>query len=160
MTSKLELKVLTLLRSMELTQGMETAHLKKLASMAREVEFEAGKLIYRRGDAGQAVYLIVDGEVVIEMDVPGYGLTVMNTLKAGDFFGWSSLFPSERKMAYTRAITHTRVIAFNAVQLHEAFHSNYDLEYAVVRRAANSTANRIRANRQQLAELMATQHSS
>lgn len=156
MTSKLELKVLTLLRSVELTRGMDTDQLKKMASMAREVEFEAGKLIYKRGDAGQAVYLIEEGEVVIEMDVPGHGLMVMNTLGPGNFFGWSSLFPSERKMAYTRATKQTRAIAFDAHILREACKSDHDFEYAIVRRAAESTASRIKANRMQLMGLVSS----
>lgn len=156
MTSKLELKVLTLLRSVELTREMDTDQLKKLASIAREVEFEAGKLIYRRGDAGQAVYLLEEGEVVIEMDVPGHGLMVMNTLGPGDFFGWSSLFPSERKMAYTRASKPSRAIAFDADLLRDICKSDHDFEYAVVRRAAESTANRIKANRQQLIDMVSS----
>lgn len=154
MTSQLELKVITLLRSIELTRNMETGHLKKLAAMAREVEFAADKIIYRRGDTGQAVYLVEDGEVVIEMDVAGKGLMVMNTLGPGQFFGWSSLFPSERKMAWTRTTKITRVIAFDAAQLRAACKNDHELEYAIVRRAAESTANRIKLNRQQLNDLI------
>ncbi len=154
MTTKFELKVLTLLRAAELTQAMDTNHLKKLASVAKEVEFEAQKIIYRRGDAGQAVYLIEEGEVVIEMDVPGHGLMVMNTLGPGLFFGWSSLFPSERKMAWTRATKNTRAIAFDAARLLAACAADTSLEYAIMRRAAESTANRIKQNRYQLNELI------
>jgi CRP-like cAMP-binding protein len=107
MTSKFELQVLTLLRSVELTRTMDSKHLKILASVAQEKTFEADRLIYRRGDKGQAVYLIAEGEVVIEMEIPNYGLMVMNTLGPGDFFGWSSLFPSEHKMAWTRSTKQT-----------------------------------------------------
>ncbi|MCG3209646.1 MAG: Cyclic AMP receptor-like protein [Anaerolineae bacterium] len=154
MTSQLELKVITLLRSVELTQSMETSHLKKLAAIAREVKFPADRVIYRRGDTGQAVYLIEDGEVVIEMDIPGKGLMVMNTLGPGQFFGWSSLFPSERKMAWTRTTKTTRAIAFDAAQLRAACKNDHELDYAIVRRAAESTADRIRLNRQQLNDLI------
>lgn len=154
MTSKLELKVVTLLRSVELTRDMDSNHLRTLASIAKEVEFEANTLIYRRGDTGQAVYLIEHGKVVIEMDVPGHGLMVMNTFGPGNFFGWSALFPSERKMAWTRTTKTTQAIAFNAAQLHAACKLDHELEYAIVRRAAQSTANRIKANRKQLADLI------
>ena len=156
MTSKFELQVLTLLRSVELTRTMDSKHLKILASVAQEKIFEADRLIYRRGDKGQAVYLIAEGEVVIEMEIPNYGLMVMNTLGPGDFFGWSSLFPSEHKMAWTRSTKQTRVIAFDAVKLREACAADHDLEYAVIRRAAESTANRIKYNRQSLIDMLDT----
>ncbi len=158
MTSKLELKALTLLRSAELTKNMESSHLKKLAAMAKEVEFEANKIIYRRGDTGQGVYLIEEGEVGIEMDVPGHGLVVMNKLGSGMFFGWSSLFPSWQKMAWTRAILDTRVLMFDAERVREACRADHELEYAVIRRASKSTAERIKANRQQLIDLTTLQN--
>jgi CRP-like cAMP-binding protein len=132
---------------------MDSSHLKILAALAQEKTFEADKLIYRRGDKGQAVYLIVEGEVVIEMEVPHHGLLVMNTLGPGDFFGWSAMFPSERKMAWTRSTKQTRVMAFDAARLRQACTANHELEYAIVRRAAESTANRIKSNRQQLLNL-------
>jgi CRP-like cAMP-binding protein len=135
---------------------MDTNHLKVLAAIAKEVEFGANAIIYRRGDAGQAVYLIEDGEVVIEMEIPGKGLMVMNTLGPGQFFGWSSLFPSERKMAWTRTTKTTLTIAFDANQLRAACKANHELDYALVRRAAESTANRIKMNRQQLNDLFAS----
>ena len=154
MTSKLELKILTLLRNAELTRDMDSQHLKVLAAIGREVEFEANKSIYRRGDTGHAVYLVESGKVVIEIDVPNQGLVVMNVVEPGGFFGWSSLFPSERKMAWTRTAEHTYAIAFNAAQLREACTRDHALEYAIVRRAARSTASRIQANRQQLIDLL------
>jgi CRP-like cAMP-binding protein len=157
MTSQFELKVLTLLRSVDLMRDIDTEKLKKLAAIAIEVVFEPDQVIYRRGDTGQAVYLIEEGEVVIEMDVPGYGLMVMNTLEPGDFFGWSSLFPSERKMAWTRSTKFTRAIAFDAAELRAACRADHELEYGIVRRAAESTAQRIQANRKSLIDLMKEQ---
>jgi CRP-like cAMP-binding protein len=153
MTTQFELKVLTLLRSVDLMKDMPTEHLKKLATIARDVEFKADKLIYKRGDKGQAIYLIEDGEVVIEVDVAGVGLVVMNTLGPGDFFGWSSLFPAERKMAWTRATKQTKTIAFEAERLLAVGRADHEFEYALVRRAARSTANRLKANRKILADL-------
>lgn len=46
MTSQTELKALTMLRAVSLTCDLEIKHLKKLAAMAREVEFAAGEIIY------------------------------------------------------------------------------------------------------------------
>ena len=151
MTYKVELKALTLLRSAELTRDMETKHLRKLASMASEVEFSAGEVIYQKGDMGRAVYLIEEGQVVVEMTVPGQGQVTINTFGPGQFFGWSSLFPSERKMAWTRAAKPTRAIAINASRLKAACQFDHNLEYAIVRRAARAMADRILANRRQFA---------
>jgi len=154
MSTKIELKALTMLRSAELTHDMETKHLKELAAIATEVNFAKDQIIYQKGSKGQALYLIEEGEVVIETDVPGQGLIVMNRLRPGQFFGWSSLFPFERKMGWTRAVRPTWVIAFNADRLRALWHTDHELEYAIVRRAGRDMANRIRATRQQLADIL------
>lgn len=154
MTSKTELKALTLLRSTELTSDMETKHLRKLAAMATEVEFAEGEIIYSRGDLGKALYLIQDGEVIIETDIPGQGQVTLNVLGPGQFFGWSSLFPPERKMFCTRVIKPTQAIAINANQLRAAWQTDHDLEYAIVRRAGRDMARRIKATRQQLVDVV------
>ncbi|HMQ53083.1 MAG TPA: cyclic nucleotide-binding domain-containing protein [Anaerolineae bacterium] len=150
MASQTELKALTMLRSIQLTHDMETRHLRKLASMAQEVQFEKDELIYRRGDRGRAVYLIQEGEVVIEMIAAGHGRIVLNTLQAGQFFGWSSLFPFERKMAWTRATKPTQALAFDAGQLLQACRTDHGFEYALTRRAGRDLTERITAARRQL----------
>lgn len=154
MTSPAELKRLTLLRSTELLQDMDSKHLKKLATLAREVEFEAGEVIYHRGNLGQAIYIIQSGEINLETDIPGQPSIILNTLGPGDIFGWSSLFPSERKMFLTRASQSTRVMAIDAGQIREAWQSDSELQYALLRRAGLAMANRIRMTRQQLAKML------
>jgi len=119
--------------------------------MASEVEFSAGEVIYQKGDMGRAVYLIEEGQVIVEMTVPGQGQVTINTFGHGQFFGWSSLFPSERKMAWTRAAKPTRAIAINASRLKAACQFDHNLEYAIVRRASRAMADRILAVRRQLA---------
>jgi CRP-like cAMP-binding protein len=155
MTSKIELKALTLLRSASITADMESKQLKKLASLAREVKFSRDEIISRKGDLGQALYLIEEGEVVIETEVIGQGYVSTDRLGPGQFFGWSSLFPPARKLGQTRAVKPTRALAFYAEEVRSAMHADHTLEYGLVRRAGQTMIDRIKTMRQQLAELYA-----
>ncbi|MCB0166893.1 MAG: cyclic nucleotide-binding domain-containing protein [Anaerolineae bacterium] len=157
MASKTELKALTMLRSIELTRDMETRHLRKLAAIAQEITFHEGEFIYRQGDKGKGLYLLQEGEVVIEMEVPGQNQVVMNYLGPGDFFGWSSLFPLEHKMAWTRALQSTRALMFEADSLRDACRLDHTLEYAIVRRAGRDMVNRIKATRHYLSRMVSQQ---
>jgi CRP-like cAMP-binding protein len=149
MTFIFKSEALRILQSAELTRDMEMKHLCKLASMTCEMEFPEGEIIYRRGDMGQALYLIEEGEVVVEIDIPNLGLVAVNTFGPGQIFGWSSLFPFERKIGWTRATKPTRVLAINAHRLRAAFQFDHNLEYAVVRRAARAMVDRVKDCRQQ-----------
>lgn len=155
MTSQSELKILTILRSTELTHDMETNHLRKLASIASEVEFAEDEVIYEAGEVGKAVYLIETGEVVIEMDAPGVGPVKVLTVGPGQLFGWSSLFPAERKTARARAVQPTRAVAIDANRLRALWQTDHGLEYAIIRRATRVMADRIKATRQQLVKALA-----
>ena len=156
MTSKTELKVLTILRSLEVTRDLETEHLRKLASLTSEVEFAEGEIIYRVGDVGEAIYIIETGQVVIEMNVPGQGEVTVLTVGPGQLFGWSSLFPSERTMARARAVKPTQAIAINANRLQAACRTDHRLENAIIRCTAKVMADRIKTTRQQLVDILAS----
>ena len=149
MTFIFKSEALRILQSAELTCDMEMKHLCKLASMTCEMEFLEGEIIYRRGDIGQALYLIEEGQVIVEVDIPNIGLVTVNTFGPGQIFGWSSLFPSDRKIGWTRAMKPTRVLAINANRLRAAFQFDYYLEYAVVRHAARAMIDRVKDSRQQ-----------
>ena len=151
-----DLRILTLLRSSALMEGVDTKYLKKMVAVATEVEFPADTIIYRRGDAGQAIYLVEEGTVNVEMAVSGHEderLTIV-TIKPGQFFGWSALFPSERKQAWTHTVTRLKAIAFNAAKLREACKADQQFEYVLVRRAIKSTSYRMEAIRRQVKELV------
>ncbi|MCB0193882.1 MAG: cyclic nucleotide-binding domain-containing protein [Anaerolineae bacterium] len=154
MASKTELKALTMLRSIELTRDMETKHLRKLASIAQETTFDRDQIIYRQGDKGKGLYLIQDGEIVIEMDIPGQSHVVLNKLRSGEFFGWSSLFPLERKMAWTRAVQPTCALVFESRLLQDACRLDHTLEFTIVRRAGRDMVERIKSTRHLLGKMI------
>lgn len=155
MTTKTEARALSALRAAPLTHDMETKYLTEIAALADEVSFTEGEVIYEKGATGRALYLLLEGEVVIEADAPGQGRCVMNRLGPGQFFGWSSLFPPERKMGWTRATKPTRALAFDARRLRAAWRADHGLEYAIIRCAGKDMTDRIRAARQQLVDMLA-----
>jgi CRP-like cAMP-binding protein len=152
MTTQTELRLLTALRVIKALQGMETAHLKKLAALSSEVKFAKDQIIYREGDLGEAIYFIEAGQVLIEMNMPDVSTPVMMyPVGPGQLFGWTALFPARRKQARARAVVPTQVIAINAARLREAFQTDQGLENAIIQRATEVIADRMNAVRLQLA---------
>ena len=62
--------VVPLLRGMEALAGMCDEHLQLLAKAAAEVHFAPGTVIFRDGDPAVEVFLIVAGEVALEIARP------------------------------------------------------------------------------------------
>jgi|JFJP01.1.fsa_nt_gi CRP-like cAMP-binding protein len=157
MTIHTEAKALAALRAATLTHDLETKQLKKLASLASLVEFAAGDIIYHEGQPGQAVYLVRAGKVVIEIESPTQEIAVVNTVEVGEFFGWSSLFPSvDQGNKRARAIEPTWAFAFDANLLQEAWKTDHLLENAIIKCVAKITLDRLKESRQQLVNAFAT----
>lgn len=150
MTTKNELKIITTLRVMPFTHGLDSKHIKKLASMATEVNFAAGETIFQEGDQGTAIYLIEEGQVTVEAQVAGQGLLTILVLGPQELLGWSALFPPRHKSSTARAVKPTWAIAIDVDQLLEAFQSDQELEVEIIRRIADVIAERLKMTRARL----------
>jgi CRP-like cAMP-binding protein len=155
MTTQTELKLITALRSMAALHDLEAPHLRKLASIASAMAFPEGKIVYREGDAGEAIYLIQAGEVVIEMPVGEARYAPVCTLGPGQLFGWSALFPDRRKSARARVTKPARVIVIKANRLHDLFQSDHGLEHVINQRITEVVADRVKSTRRELAKAFA-----
>jgi CRP-like cAMP-binding protein len=141
------------LKSLEFTQDLDPKHLERLASISTQVTFSEGASLFREGDVSELVYLIEEGQVALETQVPGHGQVVIHTVGLGQLLGWSSLFPPERKTAGARALTPTRAIAINAIKMRELCQSDHELGYKLMWRIADVISSRLRVARAQLLDI-------
>lgn len=148
------LRIVTTFRSMEAFCNLDPLHLHKLAAIATEIQFEEGAIIYRAGEVGRAIYLILEGEVAVEMEVVDYGTVILFTLGPGQLFGWSSLFPTRRKQARARVVQPTQVIAIHAAYLRDMFRADHEMERTVMDCMTEVVVDRVRGARLELAKLM------
>ncbi len=150
-----ELRIVTAFRSMHAFCSLDPLHIHKLASIASVRQFEEGSIIYRAGEAGKAVYLILEGEVAVEMEVVDYGPVTLFTLGPGQLFGWSSLFPTRRKQARARVVQSAQLIVINAGQLRHLFRGDHEMERAVMDCMTHVVVDRVRGARLELAKTLA-----
>ena len=65
-----------LLRQIPFFADMEARQLKLLAFMSQRVAYDAGKTLFKQGDAADAAYLIIDGEADILVETPAGPVTI------------------------------------------------------------------------------------
>ena len=150
-----ELRIITACRSMHALANLDPLHIHKLASIASERQFEEGTIIYQAGEVGKAIYLILEGEVAVEMEVVDYGPVTLFTLGPGQLFGWSSLFPTRRKQARARVVQPVQLIVINASQLRDIFRADHEMEWAVMDCMTHVVVDRVRGARLELAKTLA-----
>ena len=127
-------------------------HVDKLGAMAREVRFAAGQTIFSEGDDCHDFYLIVAGRVALEIEEPDHLLRVQ-TLSAGDEFGWSAVLMGRRKHFKARALEAVEALAFDGPALLDACRADTGFGFALMARMLGVVAERLQATRLQLHDM-------
>jgi CRP-like cAMP-binding protein len=133
--------------------GLAPEHLALIAGCARNERFDAGEHLFREGAAADRFFLIRTGAVSLEVDAPGRGALVIETLHAGDVAGWSWLFEPYRWQLDGRASQPTGVVAFDGACLRGKCDVDHELGYQLMRRFAASLIERLQATRLQLLDV-------
>ncbi len=77
----------------------------------RREHFEPSETIFREGDRGDWLYVLLDGEVEVTRRVPGQGESVLRRLGPGDCFGEIALVSDRPRSATVRSLTGVNVLA-------------------------------------------------
>lgn len=136
---------------------LSAAQVDCLASIATQQTLEAGDLLFREGDREDYLYVVLEGQVVLEVEVPTRGQVPVYTAEALDVIGWSSMTPIARqRTASVRATQITTLIGFNSKLLQQLCEEDHDLGYIIMRRLANVVANRLLTTRLCLLDIIAS----
>jgi CRP/FNR family cyclic AMP-dependent transcriptional regulator len=127
-----------LLARVPLFAGLSRAHLGRLASLAEEADYNAGRVIVKRDDPGKAFYVIVEGTAKV---VKGKIVTARREaeLGPGDFFGELALLDGEPRAATVVAATPLLTIRIERTAFRRLLREEPDLALKVLEGMARRT---------------------
>ncbi|MSP82234.1 MAG: cyclic nucleotide-binding domain-containing protein [Alphaproteobacteria bacterium] len=99
------------LRQIPLFAKFEPSKLKLLAFTSERLSFNADQELFRQGDPGDSLYIILDGEAAVLVDTPSGPITVAKVGK-NDFFGDIAILcdvPRTATVKATKALTTLRI---------------------------------------------------
>jgi CRP-like cAMP-binding protein len=131
-------------------QGLDPGQIAPLEDYAMPMEFKPGQIIFREGEMANRFYLIMEGRVALEADVPDRPPILVGHVEAGDVLGWSWLFPPYGWNFTALAVEQTRAVFFYGTWLRERCDADVALGYALMKRTAAVVIRRLQATRQQL----------
>ncbi len=100
----------TLLSSVPLFERLDDEERNLLAAQIEAVDLPAGTNVFKRGEPGDAIFIVASGEVeIFVLDTTGQRI-VFETAKVGDFFGELSLLDGDPRSASAVAIQDTRAL--------------------------------------------------
>jgi CRP/FNR family cyclic AMP-dependent transcriptional regulator len=84
-------------------RGLSAAEMKLLATFSSEERFRASSVIFREGERGDKLYIVLNGRVRISKFIPGVGEEALAVLNRGDFFGEMALIDEKPRSADAKA---------------------------------------------------------
>jgi CRP/FNR family transcriptional regulator, cyclic AMP receptor protein len=84
-------------------RGLSAGEMKLLATFSSEERFREGSMVFREGEKGDKLYIVLDGRVRISKFIPGVGEEALAVLDRGDFFGEMALIDDKARSADAKA---------------------------------------------------------
>lgn len=134
-------------------------HRTRLMSLARDVSFASATRVFEEGGGADRFWILRTGAVDLDIQVPGRGRAVVETLGAGELLGWSWLCPP--RQWHLGAGTRGPVCAweFDASSVRDLCSEQPALGLALVTVVAGTVGERLRATRTRLLDLYGPQES-
>lgn len=120
------------LAKVELFAGLKPAALELIAKVAAEETHALGTKIFQHGDAGDKLYLILEGKVRISREVPGMGEEALAVLGPGQMFGEMALLDESPRSADARVHERCRLLAIPKDGFDDLLFLHKDLAYEVL----------------------------
>lgn len=136
-------------------RGMPGAHLGLLAGAASLVDVPAGHRFFAAGRMPHQFWLIRAGQVALDLDVPGRGRMIVETLGRGDMVGLSWFLPPCQWQFGALAIQPTEAFEFDAAAVLRCCDEDPAFGYEFTRRVLGVVLHRLQVTRGKLLEASA-----
>ncbi|MGH1342868.1 MAG: cyclic nucleotide-binding domain-containing protein [Nannocystales bacterium] len=139
------------LRKVSLFEGLLPVHLRRIASLVHEVRLERGQAVFRHGDEGDGLYLIVEGAIRISRNVSGIGEEALAVLAPGMYFGEMSIVDDDCPRS-ADAIAHesARLLMLPKDDLRDLMFVDRELAYELLWRFVRTLSRRLRESNDRL----------
>jgi CRP/FNR family cyclic AMP-dependent transcriptional regulator len=144
-----------LLKNVAIFKDLDDGELAEVAEKCKEEKVNSGEYIFREGEAGNRLYLIVEGEVRISRDVPGSGEEALAVLKSGALFGEMSVFDRSERSTHAISNGGTTLLTITRPDFEMLLDFNREIAYKVLWACVRLLSGRLRQTNDSLRSFLA-----
>jgi len=136
-----------------LARELDPRLIEKLASCAALLDLQPGDYLWRQGEKLEVVFLVSEGQIALEIQVPGQGGLEVDLIREGEFLPWLWLGGEYRRRFDARVLLPAKVIALDGKRLRQLCDEDHEFGYHLLKRLARATEDRLQNARVRLMEL-------
>jgi CRP/FNR family cyclic AMP-dependent transcriptional regulator len=100
-------------------QKLSSMEINFLATLSKERKYGPNQVIFREGEMGNEMYVLLEGRVMISKYIPGAGEEALAFLERGGYFGEMALIDNEPRSADAKAHEGGAVVLVNSREVME-----------------------------------------
>lgn len=153
MTKKNE--IIETLKTIPIFLDLKPFQVARLATASAVIDLEPGYELITEGDPLDFTYILLEGDMTVEVYVPSHGKVMTSHLGPLDMCGWSAMTPVVRQRTGTVTTTSKcRLLKLDSRLLIPMCEEDHDIGYFVYKRLANVAARTFLTTRLQLMNLI------
>jgi CRP-like cAMP-binding protein len=133
--------------------GLRSEALRLVAQVAVEETHSTGTVIFKHGDVGEKLYVIVEGRIRITREVQGMGEEAIAVVGPGEVFGEMALLDDSVRSADARVHERCRLLAIHRDAFEDLLFVHKDLAYEVLWNIVRMLTKRLRETNEKFAML-------
>ena len=135
-----------------LFEALDEESAKALRALITEVDLVRGQRLFDEGDAGDRLYVVLDGKIKLTRAAPDGRENLLSVLGPGKMFGELSLFDPRPRTSSAVAVTESRLAALAHDELRDWLTGRPDVSLHLLR----ALAQRLRRTNDVMADLVVT----
>lgn len=144
-----------LLKNVSLFQGLTHSQLQKVAQLAQTRSYEGSANIFKEGDKGREMYVILEGKVRISKMIRGVGEEALAILERGQYFGEMAVIEEGARSADAIAHIPCTLWVVEREKLDQLMFTDKDLAYVLLWTFVRTLSERLRETNEKLGAFFA-----
>jgi len=133
------------LRSIDILSALSADDLNRLYSLMKTEEYQEGNTLFREGDTGEIMYIVLSGCVSISVGTQDGGVLELAEISEGSFFGEMSIFDSVNRSATCTPKSDTTVLSLRAGDFYEFIKTKPEAGISIMQGMLKTTVQRLTA---------------
>jgi CRP-like cAMP-binding protein len=136
-----------LLKKIKVFKDLSSEEINLVEKLVKERVYDAGTKVIKEGEPSTEFFICIDGELIIQINVPGRGAITTRTISDMSIFGWSALTNIPHYGALVVTNKDSKVLVFNGAELKELFEKHPRMGYLVMRNLIDVVSSRLQGIR-------------